>query len=105
MLADAGEWKEGELVEASSSAPLAVEALALRDGGLHVLVANLTPLTQRCTIAPLPDAVSVRVLDETTAVAAGERPEEFRSQTETVEARDGAVELELRPYAVVRLDT
>ena len=104
VLADVADWKDAPLVEAKSSAPLAVEALALRDGGLHVLVANLTPETQRCRIAGLPGRVSVRTLDETTAVAAGERPEEFRSQAEQVEARDGAVELELRPYAVVRLD-
>jgi hypothetical protein len=104
VLADAAEWKEGELVEATSSAPLVVEALALRDGGLHVLVANLTPRTQRATIGPLPDSITVRVLDETTAVAAGDRPEEFRARTERVEARDGVVELQLRPYAVARLD-
>jgi D-apionolactonase len=104
VLADAADWKDARLYEARSSAPLAVEALALRDGGLHMLVANLTPETQRCTVAPLPDRVSIRVLDDTTAVAAGERPEEFRSRTEQVAARDGAVELELRPYAVVRLD-
>src|SRR5205814_7240102 len=42
VLADAAALREAEVVACSSSDPLAVEALALRDGdGLHLRVANL----------------------------------------------------------------
>ncbi len=106
VLADVAEWKDGEVVEARSSAPLAVEAFAVRaGGGLHVLLANLTPSPRSCGVGPLPaQRVSIRRLDETTAAAAGERPAEFRTQSETAEAVDGKLALELGPYAVVRID-
>jgi hypothetical protein len=106
VLADLAEWKEGDIVEADSSTPLAVESLAVagRDR-LHVLLANLTASAESCTVGPLPAGrASIRRLDETTAVAAGERPEEFREQREAVEAPAGHLTLELAPYAVVRID-
>jgi hypothetical protein len=107
VLADAGEWKDGDLVEAGSSAPLAMEAFAVRRGdSLHVLVANLTPAAQSCSVGPLPSGrQAIRRLDETTAAAAGERPQEFREQREAVDAPDGRLALELAPYAVVRIDS
>jgi hypothetical protein len=106
VLADLAEWKEGDIVEAGSSAPLAVEALAVGGhDGLHVLLANLTASAESCTVGPLPaEGPSIRRLDETTAAAAGERPEEFRAQREAVEAPAGHLTLELAPYAVVRID-
>jgi len=106
VLADLGEWKGREVIEADSSAPFAVEALAVRDGaGLHVLLANLTPSAEGCTIGPLPSGRAViRWLDETTAADAGERPDEFRQQRGDVEALSGRLTLELAPYAFVRID-
>jgi len=106
VLADLAEWKEGDIVEAGSSAPLAVEALGVRGrDGLHILLANLTASAESCTVGPLPaKRLSIRRLDETTAAAAGERPEEFREQREAVEAPAGHLTLELAPYAVVRID-
>ena len=106
VLADAGEWKGGRLVAASSGEPLAVEALAVRvDGRLRVLVARLSPRAGRCELGPLPAGrATVRVLDESTAESAASDPEAFRAESEEREVSDGRLELELAPYSVVRVD-
>jgi hypothetical protein len=107
VLADYGEWRGwGAVVPVRSSRPLAVEALGVRtDEGPHVLVANLTPAPQRCAVGLFEGAtVSVRVLDETTALLAGSDPQGFRSRRETRRTVNGTVELELAAYAVVRVD-
>jgi hypothetical protein len=106
VLADVAEWKEGEIVEARSSAPLAVEGFAVHaDGGLHILLANLTASKKSCAVGPLPtERASVRRIDETTAADAGERPMEFRTAKANVDAPGGSLALELGPYAVVRID-
>jgi hypothetical protein len=105
-LADLAELKDGEVIEAQSSAPFTVEVLAVRDGaGLHVLLANLTPFAESCAVGPLPSGrAAIRRLDESSAAAAGERPDEFRARREEFEAPSGRLTLELAPYAVVRID-
>ena len=107
VLADFAEWRRwGAVVPTRSSRPLAVEALGVAtDAGRHVLVANLTPERQRCVVGPVEGtSVAVRVLDETTALAAGDDPKSFRAASETRAAANGTVELELAPYAVARVD-
>jgi hypothetical protein len=107
VLADYGEWRRGgATVPARSARPLAVATLAVREGGsLHALVANLTSETQRCVLAGLDGTeASVRVLDETTAERAGDEPEAFRAERERRALEAGRLPLELRPYAVVRVD-
>ncbi len=106
VLADLGEAKEAEVVSSRSTRPLAVEALALRDGErLRVLVANLTPQRQRVVVGSLPDGdVTLRVLDEETAVEAGDDPESFRARAESATVQGGKLELELKPYAVARVE-
>jgi hypothetical protein len=106
VLAELGEAKGAEVLASRSSRSLAVVALALRrDDALVVLVANLTPTEQRCTLEGLPDGpASVRTLDEETALEAAEEPEVFRSRSETVSVAAGMLELALLPYAVVHLE-
>jgi hypothetical protein len=107
VLADACGWKDrAVIVSAPSSDQLAVEALALRAHEVvHALVANLTPQVQRCSIGPLQvETASVRVLDEESGQAAGADPESFRARREQAAVRAGRLELELAPYAVVRVD-
>jgi hypothetical protein len=105
VLADLGEARGAEVVATRSSRPLEVEALALRRGdALRVLVANLTPVPQRCVIRPLPDgAFPLRTLDETSAIEAAEQPATFRRRLEPVTISGGELELALRPYAFVSL--
>ena len=106
VLADLGEWKGAETVEARSSDPLAVEALAARHGGaLHLLVANLTPQARTCELAPLADGpVALRVLDEESYPAATEDPERFRREREEGEVAGGRLAIKLLPFAVARVD-
>ena len=107
VLADYGEWRGTTvLVRCRSSQPLAVEALAARtNDGHHLLVANLTPEPQRCTIGPLETRnVTLRILAETTVAEAVQDPDAFRAGHERSPVREGRIELELAPYAVVRVD-
>jgi hypothetical protein len=106
VLADLGESKGWEVVASTSARPLAVAALALRsDGAVRVLVANLTYAEQRAVVGGLPEGpLSLRVLDEETAVEARDDPAAFRARRERAEAAGGELALTLRPYAVVRID-
>jgi hypothetical protein len=106
VLADLGDWKDSRVLGATSSEPLAVEALCAHDdAGWHLLVANLTPEPRRCAVGTLPvGQVSVRMLDEAGARRAGEDPEGYRGSAERRDAPGGRLELELGPYAVARVD-
>jgi len=106
VLADLAELRESEFVPITSSAPLAVEALALRDdAGLHVLVANLTPLTKRFTLGPVTTSrASLRVLDQQTARAGSSEPADFRTTAEHVEVQDNSLSLALAPFATLRIE-
>jgi hypothetical protein len=107
VLADAGEFAGAEVIRSASSDPLKVDGLALRkDGRMRVLLANLSAVPQQVTVQGLGARAQVRVLDETNAEAAMREPEAFRAQVgeeQTVE--DGILELTLRPYAIVRIDS
>jgi hypothetical protein len=106
VLADLGESKGWQVLASTSTRPLAVAALALRnEGAVRVLVANLTGAEHRAVVAGLPDGpVSLRVLDEETAVEARDVPAAFRARRESADQAGGELALTLRPYAVVRID-
>jgi D-apionolactonase len=106
VLADAGEWKGAEVLEARSSDPLAVEALAVRHGGVqHLLVANVTPEPRTCELGPLESGdARIRVLDETSYEVATREPRRFRAEAEDVEPAGGTLRLELAPFALARVD-
>jgi hypothetical protein len=103
VFADLGEWKGGELVAASSSDPLAVEALAVRvNDELHVFVANLSHSPRRCVVGGLlTGTVRLRRLDDATIATACSEPEAFRAGATDV---TGGLELELEPFELVRID-
>ena len=107
VLADVGEFAGGEILPSKSSDTLKVEGIALRkDGKTRILLANLTPNSQRIGVGNLPENVRVRRLDETNAQAAMTSPETFRAETgELTQTVDGVVELNLLPYAIARIDT
>ena len=106
VLADVGEFSGGQIIPSRSADRLAVDGLALRkDGKLRVLVANMTAEPQTVSVSGLPAELEVRVLDAANAEAAMQAPEAFRAAAgQRVTADDGALALDLPPYAVARLD-
>jgi hypothetical protein len=109
VFADLGEYAaSGTLLACPSSAPLAVNALAVRASVVHVLVANMTPDEQRVTLGPLeafPPQVTVRRLNDETALLAMREPETYRAQVQTLAVAGGELSLTLAPFELVRIDT
>ncbi len=108
VLADVGEFAGGNVLPSQSDQPLKVECLALaRDRRQRVLLANMTgetiPVAVRGFAAT---SVLVKRLDETTVLAATVNARAFReSDSERQRTTDGALRIELFPYAVVRIDS
>jgi hypothetical protein len=107
VLADAGEFAGAEVIRSTSSDPLKVAGLTLRkDSATRVLLANLGAIPQQVAVHGLGVRAQVRVLDETNAEAAMREPETFRAQLgEEQNTADGTLELMLRPYAILRIDS
>jgi hypothetical protein len=105
VLADLGDWRTTVLVPSTSSDPLAVEALGVRsERGTHWLVANLTEGRRRCSIPSAADRVALRPLEQDGLANAIRDPEGYREQRRQERIVDGAVEIDLSPYSVVRVD-
>ncbi len=107
VLADVGEFAGGEVLPVASSEPLRAVGFAFRrEGRMRVLLANFTPRRTQVELHGLPLQVHVRPLDEeNNAMEAMVEPERFRRRPGPEEhAPGGRLELELLPYAVVRLD-
>ena len=108
VFADVLEMGEETMVNSGrSDRPSELSVLALSSDRRHrVLAANLTPAPLRAEIGSLPgDAVSVRMLDETTAGEALSNPRAYRSRAESLLHHGGqALALDLGPFAVARLD-
>ena len=107
VLADLCELAGAEVLGAPSSEPLAVEALAVRQGDRQVvLAANLSPGPRRCRITALQvPSVAVRRLDEVSFAYASGDPASFRSrEREVLAVVDRELELELEPFSVLHLD-
>jgi hypothetical protein len=107
VLADLAGRRDDELVDVESSDPLAVGALGLLGaGGPRVLVANHTPSRQAVRVHGLPAGrVRCRTLDERSADRAMDDPIAYVAEDDVREATDdGTLDLELLPYAIVRID-
>ena len=108
VLADVGEFAGGSVIPSRSSTPLSVDGMVLRkDGTTRVLLANLSSKPQRIRLhcSKLGTQVRVKQLNETNFEDAVGSPESFRSNKgELMEIKDGALELELLPFAIVRID-
>lgn len=100
-----GGMKGGEALATRSSAPLFVEALALRKGEwIRLLLANLTGDEQSAEVR-LPgvsDPVRIEVLDEESVEQATIDPTTFRRRkdVESVGLADGVFTVNLKPFAV-----
>lgn len=107
VLADLGEFVTGEALVSKSSDPLKIESLVLRECELMaVLLANLTGERQRVCVNGLSGTVSLKRLDETNAVEAMTDPKKFRKEKgERIHVEHSHIEVELKPYALARIDT
>ncbi len=107
VLADAAECPRAGVVQATSSEPLGVTALALRSpGSTRVMVANLAGVTTTVTVTGLGREARLRLLDETTFDLATGRPESFRADRGRLyRTTAGQLELLLRPYAYATIHT
>jgi hypothetical protein len=106
VLADVGEFAGGSVLPWTSGNGLVVEGLGLTKGGrIRILLANLTekPQKVRLDCPLLKGPVHVKNLDESNVLAAMEMAGVFRTDPGEV-ATGNPLELELHPYAVVRVD-
>jgi hypothetical protein len=106
VLADVGEFAGGEIIPATSSDPLRLDGLALhKSGKRRVIVANLTSEPQQVTVRNLSQQAQLRHLNETNVERAMRSPEAFRAEVgEVATTSAGALDLELLPYALIRID-
>jgi D-apionolactonase len=108
VLADIGEYSGGQIVPVATSNNLHVEGLALhaRDGRRRILVANLTAAPRTVRVNGIRGArVIIRYLDERNVLFAMQQPEQFRAQSgDSQPVEDGALTVDLLPFAVLRLD-
>jgi hypothetical protein len=107
VLADVGAFAGGRVVPTASSNPLKVDGLAVRKGGrTRVLLANMSPAPQQVAVENVSHPARVAYLDETTVEEAMRSPERFRAREgEPLPISEGALELNLLPYAVARIDS
>lgn len=106
LFADLAECKSGQLVACSSSDPLAVLGLAVRNGSiLHILLANVTPGPRQVILGPLEgEAISLRRLNAESARLAMADPQGFRSTRETMRMAGAQLTMALSPYETARID-
>ncbi len=106
VLADAGEFADGEILALATTDPLRVDGFALRRGNkMRLLIANLTPDLQRIQLRDVKGNVQARLLDETTFERSTMAPEAYRSESGAALAnQDGKVVSELLPYSVLHID-
>jgi hypothetical protein len=107
VFADIGPYAGGTVLASVSSDPLSVEGLAFRkDDSMRAILTNFTAHRQRLTLEKVHSPLRVKSLDETNAEWAMRDPVGFRAAPgEEIEPHRGELELEMLPFAVVRIDT
>lgn len=106
VLADVGDFSGGQFVAAAWSDALRVDGLTpSRDERTRVLLANLSDNSHRVKVENLGERVRVLSLDETSVERAMSSRERHRAQPgDLLQTDRGVLELDLLPYAVVRID-
>jgi len=108
VFADVGEFQGGLVVNCASSNPLKALGFAVsKNGGLRIMLANLTAEAQTVRLQTNSRAgiFQAKVLDEGTAEWAMNSPEEYRAAGgETIELEEKGTEVQLPPLAMMRLD-
>jgi hypothetical protein len=109
VLADAAEFKGGEVLPSQSTAPLLMEGLVMRRAGrLCILLANMGCERRLVSVATGDRVreVRIRLLDENSAEQAMRDPRLFRSESAgPIQVTGGCVSVDLGPYTLARLDT
>ena len=105
VLAWVGGMRGGEVAQSESNSPLKVQALTLhKEGGIRILLANVTDAAQQVSVSCLELLGTVRVetLDRTSVEQATNDPRGFRGSKDIVEIEpeDGCLQVNLEPYAV-----
>lgn len=105
VLADLAPLAGGEIVPVHSNRPLRVCAMAARKGATRrVLVGNLTGETLRVLLCGLPERIQVTTIDESSALEAIIKPEEFRSQEpQSLLIANKVLVTELLPYSITSI--
>ena len=106
-IADLSDPGVAEVLGTRSSRPLELDGVALRTtDGTRILAANLTPRPVRGRVTPLPDGpIAIRRINVETARAAAADPAVIGETSAAELVRNGAADLELGPYEVVRIDS
>jgi D-apionolactonase len=106
VLADAGEFAGAEVIRTTSSEPLKVVSLALRQAGkLRLMLANLSGDPQKVWFERSESPIQVRRLNASNLALAISEPENFRAQAAEMSAPPhGGLELHLLPEEIVTLD-
>jgi hypothetical protein len=98
-------WPQTLFVLPGEPLRAAAVALAGSEGRRRLLLANLTGEPLDVALQPWTGYASVRMLDETNALAAMYEPEAFRAEPGGLhQAHDNELDLHLLPYAVARID-
>jgi hypothetical protein len=107
VLADVGEFAGGGVQPLSSDEMAGLDGLALVHGDrLRVLLTNHGPSPRPVRIANLRAWARIKHLDAANAIEAMRSPDEFRARIGEPRATiRGAIELEIPPFGVVRIDT
>jgi hypothetical protein len=106
VLADLGEFADGEVIPTTSNVPLRVQAVAIKKAGLtRMLVANLGGAPEQVTLRIEAKLAQVRFLDERNAERAMVSPEEWRAgAAQELQIERGGLEILLLPYGIARID-
>jgi hypothetical protein len=107
VLADAGEFGAGRVIDSTSSHPLFVDGLVLRhDQRTRIILANFRAESQKVQVTGIPPMVYVKTLDESSAERAMTSPEAFREETGSrVQTGGDSLSLEIPPLGIVRIDS
>jgi len=106
VFADLAARGRAPLLRCAPGDPLSARGIALEAGeGARVLAANLEPRGREVLVSGLSGTTArVRRLDEATVELAVSEPERFGAESSTEPIDDGALRLELGPYAVATID-
>ena len=106
VLAAVGALRDGAVLPVTTSDPLRAAALAIRHHGqTHILLANLLPEPQTIALRVTGERANLRLLDETTALAAMQSPEAFRAAPGAPLAfTNDTLTLDLLPYAIAEIE-